>query len=475
MVPMGCRDPDDVSIADAVASFSREQLMVWHRFKSGQNVFFSGVAGSGKSFLMRTIIQYCRLKKKSVGITASTGIAGVNIGASTLHSWSGIGLGKGSVSDLVDKVYRFKAALGRWRDATALIIDELSMISHDLFDKMEEVARTVRNDERPFGGLQLILCGDFLQLPPVTPGSTCTRHTFLAASWDMCFPRVVGNDIDENIIILTHVFRQSDTSFVRVLNNLRLGKVSAEGEALFQSCLQTDMSALVQRDGIEPTRLFSTKREVSTVNEQRLVQIAKREVVFHAADWCTSRGKSVLDSIKKNCQASATIVLKVGAQVMFLCNRKEVGLVNGSRGVVVRFEPLHVPAPSLSWGKVSRSQLWPVVRFVNGVEHVCTPEEWAIERDRKKVAKREQVPLLLAWALTIHKCQGMTLDRVELSLGSTFENGQGYVALSRVTDPSGLRLLDYDSSVIRACPVAIAWYERLLNRSTVTKSDSVVI
>lgn len=438
---------DDGSVAEAVASFSPEQLVVWNRFITGKSVFFSGVAGSGKSFLLRTIIKCCRIKRMPVGVTASTGIAGVNIGASTLHSWAGIGFGEGTVKSLVANISKRSPALERWCNAKALIIDELSMISHVLFDKLEQIARAVRQDTRPFGGLQLIMSGDFLQLPPVTPGSSTARHTFLAKSWDKCFPAASETGVNPHIVILTRVFRQTETSFVRALNNARVGKVTAEGEELFRSCLHTDMDALVQQDGIEPTRLFSTKNEVSIINQRRLAQIDEKEETFVATDWCAPWAKYTLTNIQKNCQAAETIVLKVGAQVMFLCNRPEVDLVNGSRGVVIGFKPS------------DDGKAWPVVRFANGVEYMCVPEEWAIEQNHVKVAKRTQVPLLLAWALTIHKCQGMTLDRVELSLGTIFEKGQGYVALSRVTDRRGLRLLDYDRAVIRACPVAIAWYE----------------
>jgi len=374
--------------------------------------------------------------EKNIGITSTTGISAILLGGATLHSYLGIGLGTGSIGSLTTKILRNPFIRKRWNQLSTLIIDEVSMLSPDLFDKLEAVARAVRYDESPFGGIQLILSGDFCQLPVVGEDRFC----FEANTWDKCI---------DHTVYLTDILRQTELDFQTCLSEIRMGKVSSASKKLLTS--RCDVK-LTNDSGIKPTKLYPTNASVDSFNEDELDALASdgREFKQYIMD-ITMYGTSmknreyILEKYKKNCLAPEDLQLCVGAQVMLLFNMDfDKQLVNGSRGVVTGF-----------------TDDIPVVKFINGEEVVVDYHIWDIEENDQKLMRMVQIPLKLAWALTIHKCQGATLDYAEVELGTVFEYGQAYCALSRVRNIEGLSINGLDFDRIKAHPKAIDYYENL--------------
>ncbi len=420
-------------------SLTNEQKYAAQEVLKGRNIFLTGSAGTGKSHVLKYIIQ--ELQKKhgvnGVAITAPTGVAAINVGGQTLHSFAGIGLGKGRQDTLVSKVLRSRPAVERWENARVLIIDEISMLDMDLFNTIDNVARRVRyRPDEPFGGLQVVCVGDFFQLPPVVGGAD-KHFCFESLAWEELGLREVDSKI-----ILHEVVRQSESNFISLLNDVRIGAVNPD---LLRQLDEHLISRKPQpADGIVPTRLYCTNRDVDKENTDRLRALDSPLETFTAQDVWKSKptGASVrrfiLDAIEKS--TPSTIELKVGAQVMLLRNRSvgaggkqsDRGLVNGSRGVVVAF------TESAEGG--DRGQV-PVVRFDDGqtivVGYVETLQS-GVGGDG--ILARSQLPLKLAWAVTVHKSQGSTLSRAVLEIASAFDYGQAYVALSRVSSLEGLWL-----------------------------------
>ncbi|GAB1733652.1 hypothetical protein NU195Hw_g6726t1 [Hortaea werneckii] len=445
-----------------------------------RSVFFTGSAGTGKSVLLREIIAGLRKKYQRepdrVAVTASTGLAACNIGGVTLHSFAGIGLGKEEVPELVKKIKKNQKAKHRWMRTKVLVIDEVSMVDAELFDKLEAIARQLRNNGRPFGGIQLVITGDFFQLPPVPEGSgRVARFAFDAATWKTTV---------EHTICLHHVFRQKDPVFAGMLNEMREGRLSQSSIDSFRN-LSRPMSF---DDSLEATELFPTRNEVERANSERLSMLQGTSEIFEARDGGAIVDKMQRDRLLQNCMAPEIITLKKGAQVMLIKNIDET-LVNGSIGRVIGFmdetafdryhnneeetfgqsqggtipnasdpglnEGQKAMVHSINGGGITTSRKFPVVRFViadgSSRDLLCQPESWKIELPNGEVqASRSQIPLILAWALSIHKAQGQTLDRVKVDLGKVFEKGQAYVALSRATSIAGLQVLRFDPKKVVA-------------------------
>ncbi|EAU33931.1 DNA repair and recombination protein pif1, mitochondrial precursor [Aspergillus terreus NIH2624] len=463
----------------------------------GKSIFFTGSAGTGKSVLMREIIKKLRDKYRKepdrVAVTASTGLAACNIGGVTLHSFAGIGLGKDKVPELVKKVKRNPKARNRWLRTKVLIIDEVSMVDGDLFDKLEEVARLIRNNGRPFGGIQLVVTGDFFQLPPVPEGgSREAKFAFAAATW---------NTSIHHTILLTNVFRQADPEFAGMLNEMRLGKLSQRTIDVFKQLSRP----LNFHDSLEATELFPTRNEVEHANGARMQRLSGELMTFNAVDSGTIQDEKFREKLLSNCMAPQVIQLKKGAQVMLIKNMEDT-LVNGSIGRVVAFmdettfevyrehendfsssgdfndfdEDSAVRARKKlksainKDGGVVASRKWPLVCFVqpDGSERhlLCQPETWKIELPNGEVqAQRQQIPLILAWALSIHKAQGQTLQRVKVDLGRVFEKGQAYVALSRATSKDGLQVTRFDPRKVMVHPKVTEFYSNLVSITEVVK------
>ncbi|RFU73433.1 dna helicase pif1, atp-dependent [Trichoderma arundinaceum] len=469
----------NASKGDAVHLSKEQEHVLDLVVNQGKSVFFTGPAGTGKSVLMRAIISQLRSKhardRERVAVTASTGLAACNIGGITLHSFSGIGLGKEDAPTLVRKIRRNPKAKNRWLRTKCLIIDEVSMVDGDLFDKLSQIGRTIRNNGRPWGGIQLIITGDFFQLPPV-PDSDKKREVkfaFDAATWSTSIDHTIG---------LTQVFRQRDPKFASMLNEMRLGQISQDTVDTFKKLSRP----LEFGDGVESAELFPTRAQVDGSNERRLRELPGKAVRFDAID---TGDVNIRDKLLANMMAPKSIELKVNSQVMLIKNM-DGSLVNGSLGTVMAFSDERTfdmtsmddydSAMDDAMAKARRKlkafsrepepggsgAQYPVVRFIStdGVARVilCQPEEWKVELPNGEVqAKRVQLPLILAWALSIHKAQGQTLERVTVNLGRVFEKGQAYVALSRATSQEGLRVLGFDKSKVMAHPRVINFYRQL--------------
>uniref|UniRef100_A0A4W3GQR2 ATP-dependent DNA helicase PIF1 n=1 Tax=Callorhinchus milii TaxID=7868 RepID=A0A4W3GQR2_CALMI len=407
---------------------SKEQSHVLRTVLCGKNVFFTGSAGTGKSFLLKRIVG--ALPPKSTYTTASTGVAACHIGGTTLHSFAGIGSGKAPMQQCVELAQR-PGVLQHWQNCKHLIIDEISMVNGEFFDKLEAVARIVRKSIEPFGGIQLIVCGDFLQLPPVIRTNEKKTFCFQAKSWRKC--------IHLNIE-LTEVRRQTDKAFIAILQAIRIGRCTEEVAAQ----LIKTASHKIDQDGILATRLCTHKDDVELTNERRLQHLPGKVHTFNASD----SDPMLVQTLNAQCPAGQTLELKKGAQVMLTKNLDvQRGMVNGARGVVLGFE--------------SENKALPQVRFLCGVTETIKPERWTIKASSGIYLTRQQLPLRLAWAISIHKSQGMSLDCVEISLARVFESGQAYVALSRARSLEGLRVMDFDPKVVRANPDVLQFYSRM--------------
>ncbi|KAJ7401932.1 ATP-dependent DNA helicase PIF1 [Pitangus sulphuratus] len=420
------------------ARLSAEQEAVLGAVRSGRSIFFTGCAGTGKSFLLKRIVG--SLPPNVTYATASTGVAACHIGGTTLHAFAGIGSGKAPLEQCIQLAER-PGVRQHWLACQHLIIDEISMVDGKFFDRLEAVARAVRKRDEPFGGIQLIICGDFLQLPPVCKANEETKFCFQAKSWRKC--------IHINME-LTEVRRQTDKTFVSLLSAIRLGRCTEE---VARQLMQTATNRS-ERDGILATRLCTHKDDVEITNERRLQQLPGEVHTFEALD----SDPMLVKLIDAQCPVGGRVELKVGAQVMLAKNLDvSQGLVNGARGVVVGFE--------------SEQKGLPKVRFLCGVTQVIRMEKWVFKGPSGVHLSRQQLPLKLAWAISIHKSQGMSLDCVEISLARVFESGQAYVALSRARSLAGLRVLDFDPKVVRADPSVLQFYRQLRRHQLLTQDS----
>jgi ATP-dependent DNA helicase PIF1 len=422
-----------------------KQRLAYDYMVQGKNVFITGPSGTGKSSVIK-LFKKLYGSTKTIAITSTTGISALLIGGTTLHSYAGIGMGTGSVGAMSTNILKKPYLRNRWAKLDVLIIDEVSMLSPELFDKLEEVGRIVRRSkpqrlmaknepEEPFGGIQIVLSGDFLQLPVVKSDNFC----FEAKSWDRVIPHTVN---------LTKIIRQDNREFQKCLNNLRFGRLTRNTKELLMSCVGVELK---NDDGIKPTRIHTTNAAIDQINEEELDKLVTEDTEFVQFDMemylyeFVKNREWAYEKYRKYCLAPSVLQLCIGAQVMLLHNLEiEEGLVNGSRGVVVGFvEDL------------------PRVKFLNGTERIIDYHIWEYEENDKKMMRITQIPLKLAWAVTVHKSQGQTLDYAEVDLSNVFEYGQAYVALSRVKSKEGLSIVALDFDTIRAHPKAKAYYKKL--------------
>ncbi len=400
--------------------------------KMGRNVFLTGPAGSGKTFVLNEYISYLKQSGVEVAITASTGIASTHINGMTIHAWSGLGI-KSSLSDydlenMMEKQYLYK----RFEKTQVLVIDEISMLSGNQLTMVEWICRTFKHNDKPFGGMQVILCGDFFQLPPITKSSFSE-----STGNDFAYESDVWKFAKFTICYLSEQHRQKDGDYLTVLNQIRSNKVSKDTIELLRS-----------RENAEPdvdvpaTKLFTHNVDVDTINHKHLDTLTSATKEFSMS----SKGKDFLiEGLKRSCLAPERLRLKEGARVMFVKNNYEVGFVNGTLGVVTGFN---------TFGE-------PVVRTVGGKLISVVPMSWSIEEEGKIKAEITQLPLRLAWAITVHKSQGMSLDAMEVDLSKSFVKGMGYVALSRVRSLSGMKLLGFNTMSLEVDPSVLEFDEEL--------------
>lgn len=416
---------------------TEKQQQVVDLVSKGENVMMSGPGGTGKSFLIQYIVSLkSRLlfdESHKMGVTATTGAAAVLIGGTTLHSFLGIGLGVESVPELIKKLSLYKN-LTCWRSLQILIIDEVSMLSVELFDKLECISRLVRGNGKPFGGIQLILSGDFLQLPCIK-GDFC----FKSSQWKKCIP---------NVICFDEILRQTDTEFHEILNRARFGKITVQDVKYIKSkcCLKNFTDTTDQPLLIKPTMLLCKRVDTDTINNTELKKIKNVQIYEYTKTvvWSEKSDQKVLNSLK---YIPESVSLCVGAQVMLTVNLNIVEkLVNGSRGIVVEF--------SESLGKPL-----PVVQFVDKKITVDL-FKYNIENGQNvPIVTVSQIPLQLAYALTIHKSMGATLDSAYIDFAGVFEYGQSYVALSRIKSLKNLYVKNLETSSFKAQPEALCFYE----------------
>ena len=456
--------------------------------KTGQNVFLTGSAGSGKTYTLNQYIDYLRARRVPVAVTASTGIAATHMNGTTIHSWSGIGI-KDELTDRdLSTLSRKQFLVDRLKDTAVLVIDEISMLHAKQLNLVSQVLKHIRKNDKAFGGIQVVVAGDFFQLPPIGSKGETNREkfAFMSEAW---------LDAKFHICYLSEQHRQvSDAAnggldLDDILNQIRRQEVTFEAIAALEATY--DQSVDIKR-----TRLYTHNLNVNKINDKELASLDGEMMRFEA----TATGDSKLvETLKKTVRTQDELILKVGAKVMFIKNNAELGVSNGTMGELIGFAAVKIEDKDSSdaliendssddvdedaadektiKGKKSAAkkdkekpkskkpttQKMPVVRLNSGREVIAEPEEWIIEDETGDVlASYLQVPLCLAWAITIHKSQGMTLDAAEIDLSRTFELGQGYVALSRLKSVSGLQLLGMNDMSLQLDPLARGADKRFL-------------
>lgn len=421
-----------------------EQKKVMTMFRRGWNIFLTGAGGTGKTTLIRKMFQDAMDRKKRIRVTAMTGCAAVLLKcqARTVHSFAGIGLGTGDPDEIVRRVKSNYLKSREWKAVQILIIDEVSMMSRKLLEILDRLAREIRNDSRPFGGIQVVFSGDFYQIRPVgnMADPLTSQFCFESPVWIKLFTR-------EQHIVLTRVYRQKDPLYTQILCQIRDGNLDRESEDILKGLIDKQPE---QDSIIRPIQLLPTRRQVDAVNSTELERLdPQTEKIFSMKMTCPLEKDAYqkeLDYLKKNLLCDEELRLRKGAQVMCIVNMN-VGdqfLCNGSQGTIQGFS---------SAGN-------PIVLFKNGIEIEMKEHEWHSEV--YPMVKIEQVPLVLAWAVTIHKAQGSTLECAQIDVGrSVFECGQVYVALSRIKNLDGLFLKSFHPRSIMADPKVKAFYENI--------------
>jgi ATP-dependent DNA helicase PIF1 len=405
----------------------------------GHNVFLTGAAGTGKTYLINRFIRHAREHGITIAVTASTGIAATHIGGMTIHSWSGMGIRDTLTDEDIDVIVSREYLAKRFAKTNILIIDEISMLSGTFLANLDRLLRSTRFSQDPFWGIQVVLVGDFFQLPPVSRGSDV----------DFAFEDPVWRTFRLAICVLDVQYRQVASSLhekeewnidplLKILNEIRSWKLTQESYALLDS-------RNIPVDTEDHTELFTKNIAVDSYNTQRLNAIHDDTFVFEMqSKWA----EKLVEALKKWCLAPETLVLKKWARVMFVKNNFEAGYVNGSIGHVVgKYESL------------------PIVELTDGTRIIADHMDWSIEENGKVKATILQIPLRLAWAITVHKSQGMTLDTAVMDLSDAFVRGQGYVALSRVRSLEWLILRWYNPTALQIDP-RVREYDEILRATS---------
>jgi len=408
-----------------------DQKLALEILHAGHNVMLTGPAGAGKTYVLNQFIRQAKSDGKHVAVTATTGLAATHLGGNTIHAWSGIGVSDELADDFED--YLLKSRRDTIETTDVLIIDEISMLHDYRLDMVDTVARTVRDDQRPFGGIQVVLCGDFFQLPPVNR-DTGRQGGFVTGS-------TAWQELDLVICYLNEQHRQDDADFLGILNALRAGDIRRRhAEALMG---RVDMH--LADDNI--TELHVTNIDVESINHSQLQHL---DGITHYFDMVTTGSENYVTSLKRSCLAMERLALKQGALVMAIKNSQDRKYVNGSLGIVTDFE---------------KGSGYPIVEFRNGKTLTVKPDSWELRDGDKKRAGLSQIPLRLAWAITVHKSQGMTLDAARIDLRKAFVEGMGYVALSRVKRLDSLSLLGLNRMSLKVSPEALHIDGELRSRS----------
>lgn len=402
---------------------------------TGANVFLTGEPGSGKTHTVNRFTAWLKEHSITPAITASTGIAATHIHGQTIHSWSGIGVRSELTKADLTRIASNKRVVSRVRETHTLIIDEISMLSAHTLTMVETVCRVIRGNPAPFGGMQVVLVGDFFQLPPIAtreenkPGENALLE-FGAQGGEsiFAFNSPAWEALDLNICHLSEQHRQDDPTFLHLLSAIRSGSVSAQHRALLQSKYVAHAT-----DGA--TQFFAHNADVDRINTAKLNALPGNE---HAFAMKRTGAEQLAERLARGCLSPETLNLKVGARVMFTKNDSfRHRFANGTLGTVTEF---------------SKNDGYPIVTTNAGKTVIAEPADWNIEEHGKILARITQIPLRLAWAITIHKSQGMSLDAAHMDLSDAFEHGQGYVAISRVRTLDGLSLAGFNERALEVHP-----------------------
>ena len=431
-------------------NLSREQIIVFEKYLRCENVFITGVGGTGKTRLIQYIAEDAKNKDKKFQICAMTGCAAVllNCNANTLHSWGGIGLARGSVNDVISRVIKSRIRKKNWKNIELLVIDEVSMLSEKLLIILDTIAKFVKKNKQPFGGIQIIFAGDFHQLPPIgdTDDITSSNFCFESELWNILFS-------PKNQVELKTIFRQKDPIYQKILQEIRDGRIHKSSINKLNQYIRIPDENME----IKPPILLAKRKNVDIINSTELIKLTSYTAEYNIKEFnendekqnnnFTSTDKNYeLKYLKTNILAEEKLILKIGAQVMCIANIDIEGtnaIVNGSQGVIIDIK-----------------DDYPIVKFNNGEIRIIKEHLWKSEIIPGIGIK--QIPLILAWAITIHKAQGLTLETAMIDVGKNiFECGQTYVALSRLVSLEGLYLIAFDPNKIKLFKKVIEFYNNL--------------
>jgi len=412
--------------------FRMTQSQTLEILKTGANVFLTGEPGAGKTYVLNQYIDWLLSCDISVAVTASTGIAATHIGGTTIHSWAGIGARDTLTQYDLDAIASNEKIVKRIKKSHVLVLDEISMLDGRVLDMVEMVCRTIKQKGESFGGMQIIVVGDFFQLPPIAGRGEMSRFAFESRAWDTakfltCY--------------LTEQHRQEDDLLLGLLASIRKNDIDESHYTLLSE--QTEIGY----PDIEPTKLFTHNSDVDSMNLSRLKELNTVGKTFKME---AKGNKTHLANLVKNCLSPEILEVRVDAMVMCTKNNFEVGYVNGTLGRVTHFDT---------------DDGYPVIETSDGREIKMVPQSWSVMEDDKLLAEITQVPLRLAWAITVHKSQGMSLDAAEIDLRNAFTYGQGYVALSRVRTFTGMKIIGLNSQALLVDP-------RVVHKDVHFRSDS---
>ncbi len=399
--------------------------------KTGRNVYITGAAGAGKTHVLNEYIEFLKKHNVGVGVTASTGIAATHLNGMTIHSWSGIGI-KDFLTDFdIDALTQRQSLVKRFERTNVLLVDEVSMLRPEILDMIDQVSRAMKRSEESFGGMQVVLCGDFFQLPPVVRGGNSDSFADSAQAWI---------DGDFRICYLTEQYRQKGGKLLNILNDIRDGEISVESQESLESRMKAGAGHNEKVGNNETPHIHDAQAVVlhthnTNVDVRNYEELSKLDTESVSFEMVSTGRANLVESLKKNVLAPVDLELKVGARVMFVKNSKEREYVNGTLGEVIDL-----------------NGSYPIVKTNSGKKIMAHPVSWEMIDDGKVLASVTQVPLRLAWAITVHKSQGMSLDKVEVDLSRAFTPGQGYVALSRARTLNGLILHGLNSTALRVHP-----------------------
>lgn len=400
--------------------------------KTGASVFLTGEPGAGKTYTINSFVSYLREHEIEPAITASTGIAATHIGGMTIHSWSGIGIKETLTPYDLDKIASSEYVNRRIRKTKVLIIDEISMLRADTLDMVDAVCREIKQNSEPFGGIQVILVGDFFQLPPIFKKEIQNQQNTLIQEKKahFAYESNAWGRLKPVVCYISEQHRQDDTGFLELLSAIRSDTVEEEHYEYMKERF-IELTEIPD----DTTKLYSHNLNVDKVNEEMLGKIEGEEEMPFLMD--SEGNEALVTMLKKGCLSPETLLLKKGAVVMCTKNNPKEHFVNGTLGVVESFDAYS--------GN-------PIIKTRNGKTIEIVPMDWVVEENGKIKAQITQIPLRLAWAVTIHKSQGMSMDAAVMDLSQVFEYGQGYVALSRVRRLSGLYLLGINHQALKVHP-----------------------